>query len=53
MNLLAYTKQLSEKIMYYDKLTKNHYINFSMTNPFTQPVNLTVVWVENCNEKDE
>lgn len=54
MNLLAYTKKLSEKISYYDKLTKNRYMNISITNPFAKPVNLTIVWVENCeNEKDE
>lgn len=52
MNLFSYTKKLSEKISYYDRLTKETAKNFSMTNPFSVPVNLTVIWVENCDEKD-
>lgn len=53
MNLFNYTKKLSEKISYYDRLTREAKKNFSMSNPFAVPVVKTVIWVENCNEKDE
>ncbi len=53
MNLLNYTKKLSEKISYYDRLTRESARNFPMSNPFAKPVNLTVIWVENCDEKDD
>ena len=52
MNLLNYTKKLSERISYYDELTKESAKKFSMSNPFSIPVNMTVIWIENCNEKD-
>ncbi len=42
MNLLAYTKKLSEKIAYYDKMTKKNYT----TNPFEKPLNVTIIWVD-------
>lgn len=44
MNLLDYTKKLSEKIKFYDSIAKNSYC-FGV-NPFAKPVNITVVWVE-------
>lgn len=50
MNLLNYTKKLSEKISYYDRLTREAK-KFSMANPFAKPANMTVIWVENCSEK--
>ncbi|HIS82600.1 hypothetical protein KID03_05660 [bacterium] len=50
MNLLNYTKKLSEKISYYDRLTRQAK-KFSMSNPFAKPANMTVIWVENCSEK--
>ena len=50
MNLLNYTKKLSEKISYYDSFTKKAKI-FSMSNPFKIPENMTVVWVENTVDK--
>lgn len=43
MNLLAYTKKLSEKIAYYDKMTKR---NAYGTNPFEKPLNVTIIWVD-------
>ncbi len=52
MNLFNYTKKLSEKISYYDRLTRETKKNFSMSNPFAVPAVKTVIWVENCNEKD-
>ena len=52
MNLFNYTKKLSEKISYYDRLTREAKKNFCASNPFGVPVNKTVVWVENCSEKD-
>ncbi len=50
MNLLAYTKKLAEQIAFYDSLTKRDFSNLYFTNPFTQPVNITIIWVD---EKDE
>ncbi len=50
MNLFAYTKKLSEKIAYYDALTKKDLFNSQVTNPFTQPINVTIIWID---EKDE
>ena len=50
MNLFAYTKKLAEQIIYYDALAKNSVFNPQMTNPFTQPVNITIIWVD---EKDD
>ena len=52
MNLFNYTKKLSEKISYYDRLTREAKKIFCASNPFVVPVNKTVVWVENCSEKD-
>ena len=44
MNLLAYTKKLSEMIAYYDDIAKRDF--FGMTNPFHQdPINITIIWV--------
>lgn len=53
MNLLNYTKKLSEKISYYDRLTREAKKNFSMSNPFAKPVDKMVIWVENCPEKKD
>lgn len=51
MNLLYYTKKLSEKIKFYDSIAQNPFIsNQFMTNPFAKPINVTIVWVE--DEKD-
>ncbi len=50
MNLLAYTKKLSEQIAYYDALAKGDFFDTHITNPFTQPINITIIWVD---EKDE
>lgn len=44
MNLLDYTKKLSEKIKFYDSIAQNPFLN--MTNPFAKPINVTIVWVE-------
>lgn len=50
MNLLSYTKKLSEQIRYYDIITKNNFLNPNVINPFkrtmTEPVNLTIIWVD-------
>lgn len=50
MNLFAYTKKLSEKIAYYDALTKKDIFDHYASNPFSQPINITIIWVD---EKDE
>ena len=44
MNLLDYTKKLSEKIKFYDAIAKSPH--FGMKNPFSKPLNITVIWVE-------
>ncbi len=49
MNLLDYTKKLSEKIKFYDSIAQNPFLH--MTNPFAKPINVTIVWVENdCDD---
>lgn len=48
MNLLEYTKRLSEKIKFYDSIAKNPF--FGISNPFAKPINFTIVWIE--EEKD-
>ncbi len=48
MNLLEYTKKLSEKIRFYDSIVQKSFINpFSSINPFAKPLNITVIWIEN------
>ena len=42
MNLLDYTKKLSEKIKVYDKLTKNPFAS----NPLSKPTNITIIWID-------
>ena len=44
MNLLEYTKKLSEKIKFYDTIAQNPF--FGKANPFAKPLNITIVWVE-------
>ena len=44
MNLLDYTKKLSEKIKFYDEIAKSPH--FGMKNPFAKPQNITIIWVE-------
>ena len=52
MNLLTYTKKLSEQIARFDKLAKGDVLgNIYMANPFAKPINITIVWVDK-NEKD-
>lgn len=50
MNLLAYTKKLAEQIAYYDAITKDGIFNTHVTNPFNQPINVTIIWID---EKDD
>lgn len=54
MNLLAYTKKLSEQINFYDLMAKNNFLNPNVTNPFkktfTEPINVTIIWVENDSD---
>ena len=44
MNLLDYTKKISKKIKFYDEIAKTPF--FGMKNPFAEPINVTVIWVE-------
>lgn len=54
MNLLDYTKKLSEKIKFYDSIAQNTFSGIRMTNPFAQPINITIVWVEeDCRNDDD
>jgi len=48
MNLLEYTKKLSEKIRFYDDIVKSPF--FGSSNPFNKPVNFTIVWIEDEKE---
>jgi hypothetical protein len=41
MNLLDYTKQISEKIKFYDRIAKSSFA----ANPFAKPINVTIVWI--------
>jgi len=50
MNLLNYTKKLYEKINFYDRILKPKNFDKNMTNPFSKPLNVTIIWVEN-NDK--
>ena len=52
MNLLSYTKQIAEKINFYDEIAKSALADFNMLNPFakTQPLNVTIIWIENKDE---
>ena len=52
MNLFTYTKKLAEKIKYYDNLTKNLKLNFSLNNPFKPNTEMLVIWVENSYDRD-
>jgi hypothetical protein len=45
INLLSYTKKLSEKIRLYDTIAQKP-PNLHTTNPFASPMNITIVWVE-------
>lgn len=47
MNLLDYTKKLTEKIKFYDSIAQNTF--FSVHNPFAKPVNVTIIWIEDDN----
>lgn len=50
-DLLNYTKKLAEKITYYNKLIdftdENHWFN-----PFFKKPEVTVIWIENPNDKN-
>ena len=48
--LFEYTKKLSEQIAYYDAIARGEFSNPHTTNPFTQPINITIIWID---DKDE
>jgi len=52
MNLFTYTKNIAEKIKYYDKLVKDMKLDFSLNNPFKPNSEFLVIWVENRIEND-
>lgn len=47
MNLLDYTKKLTEKIKFYDSIAQNPF--YSINNPFVKPITVTIIWVEEEN----
>lgn len=52
MNLLDYTKKLSEKIKFYDSIAQNSFWSKHTINPFAKPINITVIWVEDdCDNR--
>ncbi|MEE3348746.1 MAG: hypothetical protein VZR09_01770 [Candidatus Gastranaerophilaceae bacterium] len=53
MNLLHYAKKLYRKINFYDKKVESKNYNSRNPNPFSskEPLNLTVIWVENNTKK--
>lgn len=51
MNLLNYTKKLYDRINAFDKIAKNPYLNKGPKNPFYKPQNVTIIWVENKDDK--
>lgn len=50
MNLFEYTKKLSDKIKFYDSIVQNPFS--SIVNPFSKPINITIVWVEQDDYKN-
>ncbi len=44
MNLLDYTKKLTEKIKLYDSIAKINYSNIQ--NPFAIPQAVTIIWIQ-------
>lgn len=51
MNLLEYTKRLSEKIKFYDSIAQTTFWGTHTANPFAKPLNITIIWVEDDFEK--
>ena len=51
MNLLAYTKKLYEKILFYDSVLKNKNFDDDYGNPFREPLNITIIWFDNDDER--
>jgi len=44
MDLLDYTRKLSDKIKFYDSIAKNCFWNEN--NPFAKKLNITIVWID-------
>ena len=56
VSILSFTKELSEKINFYDEISQDKFSGLNMINPFAKdyakPVNITIIWVdENCEEE--
>ena len=51
-NLFEYTKRLSEQIAYYDALAKGEFSESRFTNPFAQPINITIIWIDGDEEEN-
>lgn len=50
-NFFKYTKKLTEYVTYYDALANGEFAESSITNPFTQPINITIIWVDENDSK--
>lgn len=50
-NLFEYTKRLSEQIAYYDALANSEFSESRFTNPFAQPINITIIWIDESEEE--
>jgi len=50
INLLSYTKTLSDRIRFYDKISEKA---VNIFNPFAKPINITIVWVDEGSCADE
>jgi len=53
MDLLNYTKKLYKKIEFYDGKVKGSNFDKNNPNPFCikEPVNLTIIWVQEYDKK--
>ena len=50
MNLLSYTKKIAEKINFYDEIVKSSLSDFNLSNPFTPPINITLIWIDDNDD---
>ena len=51
-NLFEYTKRLAEQIAYYDSVANGEFLESRFTNPFAQPINITIIWIDGDEEEN-
>lgn len=49
MKFLEYTKKLKSEVSKYDKLAKNPFTQKGVSNPFTKPCDIKLIWIEPCD----